>query len=546
MAFEFYTPGQQFQPDWVHAWSPQAFRQLYADTGFDPGSMSASDLRDGGDYNIRNKFYDYLAGKGMKLGLDSKGQYGKYQVFDQAGNAVGKGEDFNSGGMEILTPLLLAGGVAGLQAMGYLGGAGAAAEGAGAALGGTGAAGAGEAGIGTLGAGGSTAGQFVAQPLTVLGPNGGLSAASAASIPTAASQGFGAGSLDYLLGSGIAGAGAGAAAGGSSATKAALYGAEGYGPGMTGGQTAIYDKALEWTGSKTLADLAANNPVTSTLSDLLHPNSLKEFAQNPLVQVGGTLLGGIAGAKSAGAEQVASRESKMDPRMEQYVYGSGYGDPNSLLGAAQALWRQNPNGINPLMQQGLDMATSALTNPAYSQSYTNMRDLGNSLMSGGVAGNPFTSGMAQLGGMPQMGQQMPQLQQEPRAYAGGTAGFDERMGFQNQPQPQQMDRAQEAAQLGGGGGQMTDLMRRIIGGAQARAGGAPAAMAAGDFDPQLGRGLLGAASNTGVVPPSYGLLSDPSSSALQASAPNLNQGPSGQMGLLGLRRSPLPASRGLL
>lgn len=388
MAYEFYTPGQAYQPEWAQSWTPSAFRKLMEDVGYKPGTMSASELRDGGDMNIRNKFYDYLSSQGMKLGLDSGGQYGRYQVFDNAGNPVGDGEGFNSGGMEILAPLLMAGGVAGLQALGGLGG---------------GAAAAGE-GIGSLGAGGSAAGGFTASPLTGLGVNGGLSAAGAASIPTAAAQGFGAGSLDYLPGSGIAGAGAGAAAGGSlggsSATKAALYGAEGYGSGMTGAQTAMYDKALEWTGSKTLADLAANNPVTSTLADLLHPNSLKEFAQNPLVQVGGTLLGGIAGAKSAGAEQIASRETKMDPRMDQYVYGSGYGDPNSLLGAAQALWKQNPSGINPLMQQGLDMATSALTNPAYAQTYQNMRNLGNGLLSMPVAGNPFTQGrQASSGGL---------------------------------------------------------------------------------------------------------------------------------------------------
>lgn len=392
MAFTFYTPGASYAPEWTQSWTPSAFRNLMEEVGFNPGSMTASQLRDGGDMNIRNQFYDYLSSKGYKLGLDSDGQYGTYRVFDNSGNPVGNGEHFNSGGMEILTPLLLAGGVAGLQSLGYLGGAGGAAE-AGAALGGSGAAGAGEAGAAL---GGGAAGEGAAGL-------GGAVADSATKAALYGAEGYGTGmsGLETALYDASLGLGGGSIAD-PSAVKAALYGAEGYGPGMTGGQTALYDKALEWTGSKTLADLAANNPVTSTLSDLLHPNSLKEFAQNPLVQIGGTLLGGIAGAKSAGAEQTASREFKMDPRMDRYVYGDGYGDPNSLLGAALAQYKANPSGINPLMQQGLDIARGALTNPAYSQSFTNMRDLGNSLMAGGVAGNPFTQGQRQLPQAPEL------------------------------------------------------------------------------------------------------------------------------------------------
>ena len=43
-----------------------------------------------------------------------------------------------------------------------------------------------------------------------------------------------------------------------SATRALLYSDEGYGPGMTGDQTSRYDKTLDLTGSKSLANIAAS------------------------------------------------------------------------------------------------------------------------------------------------------------------------------------------------------------------------------------------------------------------------------------------------
>lgn len=103
------------------------------------------------------------------------------------------------------------------------------------------------------------------------------------------------------------------------------------------------------------------------------------------------LLGGALGAAGSGGSNTATRQSQIDPRMEQYLYGTGYGDPNSFLGAAQAQYKANPSGINPTMQQGLDMSKAALSDPAYSQSYQQMRTVGNGLLGGQVAGNPFTN-----------------------------------------------------------------------------------------------------------------------------------------------------------
>lgn len=120
------------------------------------------------------------------------------------------------------------------------------------------------------------------------------------------------------------------------------------------------------------------------------PKILGGKAQNGNSLAG--LLGAVLGATQGGKSQTATAQSQIDPRMAQYLYGTGYGDPNSLLGAAFKQYQANPSGINATMQQGLDMQKAALTDPAYSQPYQQMRSLGTSLMGGGIAGNPFSQG----------------------------------------------------------------------------------------------------------------------------------------------------------
>jgi hypothetical protein len=46
-------------------------------------------------------------------------------------------------------------------------------------------------------------------------------------------------------------------------------------------------------------------------------------------------------------------------------------------------------GLNDLQRQGIDMQKNYLLNPAYAQGYTNMMNVGQGLLGGGVAGNPF-------------------------------------------------------------------------------------------------------------------------------------------------------------
>lgn len=368
MAWEYYDPNSGYKPEWADAWTPQALPSLLQAVGVS-ASRGLSSLGEMSD-NQRQQFYQALAQRGWKLGLDSDGQYGKYQVFDQNGNPVGDAASFNSGGLlDLAAPLIVGAGFAGLT--GALGGAASGGAGAG------GLTGEGAAAASTTGGGlGSTG---------VAGAGG---AGVTGTLPTVVVSGTSSGGLGSLGigGIGAAGsAGAGVLGGLSSADKAALYGDAGYGAGMSGAQTSIYDGILNATGSTSLANMAANSGLGSWLS-------------NGAQALGGwgnvaSLVGGVLGGASGGGT-TSSVANQIDPRMAAYLYGSGYGDTNSLLGAAQQLYGQNKSGLNSTMQQGLAMQKNALNDPAYGQTYTQMRSLGNGLLSAGVAGNPFTGGQA--------------------------------------------------------------------------------------------------------------------------------------------------------
>ena len=112
------------------------------------------------------------------------------------------------------------------------------------------------------------------------------------------------------------------------------------------------------------------------------------------------ILGAIGGAADAKKPDTMTQDRKMDPRMDAFVYGTGPGDTNSLLGAAQQWFNQNRSGTNADMTAGMDMLRSLYTSPQYQQGYNNMRNVGQGLMNITPAGNPFTQGLLQT---PQMG-----------------------------------------------------------------------------------------------------------------------------------------------
>lgn len=106
-----------------------------------------------------------------------------------------------------------------------------------------------------------------------------------------------------------------------------------------------------------------------------------------------TLIGAGLGAASGGGTNTATTQSKTDPRIDPFIYGD-----QGVLQNAQKLYQQNPSGINSTMQQGLDMQRSALNDPAYAQSYQNMRTLGNQLMTPGFMQQGLLSPTSQAGG----------------------------------------------------------------------------------------------------------------------------------------------------
>ena len=117
------------------------------------------------------------------------------------------------------------------------------------------------------------------------------------------------------------------------------------------------------------------------------------------------LIGAGLGATQGGQQQTRSTQDHLDPRMQAMLYGTGPNDPKSLFGAAQNQFQASPDGMNPTMRAGLEMQRASLTDPAYGDSYRNMRTQGNGLMNMQAATNPF----AQQGG--------------PTMQAGGVGGL---------------------------------------------------------------------------------------------------------------------------
>lgn len=105
--------------------------------------------------------------------------------------------------------------------------------------------------------------------------------------------------------------------------------------------------------------------------------------------VAGPLIGGLLGSDDGGGSQTQTTQQKLDPRMEKYIYGKD--GTSGLLGSAFDLTQQQlkTDGLNDLQRQGLDMQRQYLMSPQYQQGFSGMMGLGQSLMGGGVAGNPF-------------------------------------------------------------------------------------------------------------------------------------------------------------
>lgn len=211
-----------------------------------------------------------------------------------------------------------------------------------------------------------------------------------ASLPTGMTAGMtGGSSLSYLPSAAQAFAGAGGLAtlsGGAAPAITTQSIPTGLTAGMTGGSgiaPALTSAEVLGGGSGLLGQLSNTGvgKAVGTVADAVGGG--KNLAG---------IVGGLAGAMEGGKSQTATSMQQIDPRMAQYLYGSGYGDANSMLGAAQQWFQNNRSGMNANMQQGLDTLKNLYTSPGYTQGYTQMRDVGQGLLGRSIAGNPFTQG----------------------------------------------------------------------------------------------------------------------------------------------------------
>lgn len=121
------------------------------------------------------------------------------------------------------------------------------------------------------------------------------------------------------------------------------------------------------------------------------------------------IIGGLLGAESSAQGTSTTSEKKMDPRMDRYIYGPD--GQSGLLGAGFGLMQEQMKngGLNDLQRQGLEMKRQFLTSPQYEAGMNQMMGNGTSLMSAGVAGNPFVTGKMpsfSMGGAPGSGMAM--------------------------------------------------------------------------------------------------------------------------------------------
>lgn len=251
-----------------------------------------------------------------------------------------QGPSFHSDDYRDMATVIL-GGLGTAYAAGDLAAVGAAGSGGGAAAGGTG------YNIGAAANGSLTGG------------------ASGAGVGGAASTGYGglasgAGTLLADAGGGtVSDAGFGGADVAGDPTRAAMYGGEGYGAGMTGGETSAFDAGLGMGGG-------ANTPRSGTgLADFFRGNG----SMNDYLRAGQALYGLYSQNKATGAAQDGNNR-QLDLMREMYTQNRADNQPlldmrNSVLPKIQGLI-DNPSSItsDPGYQFQLKQGQNQLNNRA--------------------------------------------------------------------------------------------------------------------------------------------------------------------------------------
>jgi hypothetical protein len=148
-----------------------------------------------------------------------------------------------------------------------------------------------------------------------------------------------------------------------------------------------------------------------------------------------SIAGGLLGSRGGGGESSQTRQ--LDPRLGKYVFGED--DKSGLLGDASRLYGQQiaTGGLNDIQRQGLGMQQQYLMSPQYQQGNQGIYNMGMSLLGGGVASNPFTSGRMPMpygGGMGMPGGMSGGMQRPQMAPPQGMTGMPQpSQGFQYQP-----------------------------------------------------------------------------------------------------------------
>ena len=162
------------------------------------------------------------------------------------------------------------------------------------------------------------------------------------------------------------------------------------------------------------------------------------------------LKGGSGGANSG------TTQKEIDPRLQNYIYGpDGKG---GLLGDTNAIYNTGKGGMNQQMVDGLNRQYSVYSDPGNAAGYQNMASMGQSLMSNGVAGNPFTQGgpgaglLSNIKGLQRSGTGPGGMSNPPPSTQGGPSPLFSGNGVQQQnPQAGMQDMQGMGMGLPGGG-----------------------------------------------------------------------------------------------
>ena len=204
---------------------------------------------------------------------------------------------------------------------------------------------------------------------------------------------------------GAAGAGAGLGAGGSDLATSAAWA---NGAGLGGDTLGAIGMTPEWAaaggagggilgGAAGASGTAAGSGVATGTAGV----SGAAGAAGTAAKSAGGLLGSTAGKIAAAAAggllgsqattNSTNSQSKIDPRMEKYLYGDG--NTQGILDQAYQWQQANKSGLNDQMRQGLATINSVASDPS---GYQAIQKQGLSLMNQPVAGNPFSTGQATL------------------------------------------------------------------------------------------------------------------------------------------------------